>query len=58
MRLRLRLSKFDFEVKYNNGHSNFHADALSRLLTLEETQAKSDDEIPWFLAEEHEDTDD
>ncbi|CDF36784.1 unnamed protein product [Chondrus crispus] len=37
IRWRLRLSEFDFEIKYKKGKANSQADALSRLRTAEET---------------------
>ncbi|CDF40678.1 unnamed protein product [Chondrus crispus] len=43
---RLRLSEFDFEIKYKKGKVNTKADALSRLLTKGETSNDVDEEIP------------
>ena len=55
MRWRLRLSEFDFDVKYKKGSKNSVADCLSRLRTLGETTTEVDDQIPCFnLDEEHE----
>ena len=51
IRWRLRLSEFDFELKYKKGKANSQAEALSRLLTKEETVDEIDDEIPCFMAE-------
>ena len=53
MRWRLRLSEFDFEVKYKKGSSNSVADCLSRLNTLGEAVDEVDDGIPCFALEEH-----
>ena len=49
MRWRLRLSEFDFEVKYKKGRLNTQADALSRLRTDGETTTEIDTDIPCFL---------
>ncbi|CDF40830.1 unnamed protein product [Chondrus crispus] len=38
IRWRLRLSEFDFEIKYKKGKANSQADALSRLRTAGETE--------------------
>ncbi len=51
MRWRLRLSEFDFEVRYKKGKANSQADALSRLATLGETVVPVDEEIPCFTAD-------
>ncbi|CDF40870.1 unnamed protein product [Chondrus crispus] len=51
IRWRLRLSKFDFEIKYKKGKANSQADALSRLRTAGETVDEIDDAIPCFMAE-------
>ncbi|CDF34164.1 unnamed protein product [Chondrus crispus] len=51
IRWRLRLSEFDFEIKYKKGKANSQADALSRLRTAGETVEEIDDEIPCFMAE-------
>ena len=51
IRWRLRLSEFDFKIKYKNGKANSQAYALSRLLTEGETVDAIDDEIPCFMAE-------
>ncbi len=51
MRWRLRLSEFDFEVRYKKGKVNSQADALSRLATLGETVVPVDEEIPCFTAD-------
>ncbi|CDF38384.1 unnamed protein product [Chondrus crispus] len=48
---RLRLSEFDFEIKYKRGKANSQADALSRLRTAGETVHEIDDEIPCFMSE-------
>ncbi|CDF36419.1 unnamed protein product [Chondrus crispus] len=56
IRWRLRLSEFDFEIKYKKGKANNQADALSRLRTAGETVDEIDDEIPCFMAEPAEDT--
>ena len=52
MRWRLRLSEFDFEVKYKKGSTNSVADCLSRLSTRGETVTEIDDEIPCFVLDE------
>ncbi|CDF36773.1 unnamed protein product [Chondrus crispus] len=46
IRWRLRLSEFDFEIKYKKGKANSQADALSRLLTQGGTVDEISDEIP------------
>ncbi len=51
MRWGLRLSKFDFEVRYQKGKANSQADALSRLATLGETVLPVDEEIPCFTTD-------
>ena len=51
-RWRLRLSEFDFEVKYKKGKLNTHADALSRLQTSGGTTIQVDEEIPCFSVQE------
>ena len=58
IRWMLRLSEFDFEIKYKNGKANIQADALSRLLTEGETVDEIDDEIPCFIAEPADATED
>ena len=58
IRWRLRLSEFDFEIKYKKGKANSQADALSRLLTEGETIDAIDDEIPCFMAESADATED
>jgi len=50
-RWRLRLSEFDFEVKYRPGVKNVVPDALSRLTTAGVDQTPLDEEIPTLLAE-------
>ena len=52
MRWRLRLSEFDFTVKYKKGAANTQADALSRLPTTGYTQVDVDEEIPCLQAEQ------
>ncbi|CDF35613.1 unnamed protein product [Chondrus crispus] len=56
IRWRLRLSEFDFEIKYKKGKANSQADALSRLQTAGETVDEIDDEILCFMAEPAEGT--
>ena len=51
IRWRLRLSEFDFQIKYKKGNANSQTDAFSRLLTEGETVDAIDDEIPCFMAE-------
>ena len=51
MRWRLRLSEFDFTVKYKKGTSNSVADCLSRLGSRGSTTDEVDDEIPCFALE-------
>ena len=51
IRWRLRLSEFDFEIKYKKGKANSQADAMSRLLTEGETVDAIDNGIPCFMAE-------
>ena len=58
IRWRLRLSEFDFEIKSKKGKANSQADALSRLLTKGETVDEIDDEIPCFMAEPADATED
>ncbi len=53
MRWRLRLSEYDFQVMYKQGHLNTQADALSRLHTLAETVHEDWDEIPAFTVIEY-----
>lgn len=49
MRWRLRLSEFDFEIRYKNGVGNTQADALSRLRTLSIAAADPDNtDVPSF----------
>ena len=48
MRWRLRLSEFDFEVKYKLGLINTQADAMSRLASTGSTTTPIDEEIPVF----------
>ena len=51
-RWRLRLSEFEFEIKYKKGTKNTQADALSRLPTDSETVFDPDaDVVPVYLAE-------
>ena len=52
MRWLLRLSEFNFEVRYKKGKLNTQADALSRLLTLGETMEELDEYLPWFVIED------
>ena len=42
VRWALRLSEFDFEIKYRKGSSNSNADALSRLPTADETDDRDE----------------
>ena len=58
IRWRLRLSEFDFEIKYKKGNANSQADALSRLLTEGETVDEIDGDIPCFMAEPADATED
>ena len=51
MRKRLRLSEFDFEVKYRKEKLITQAVDLSRLMTLGETCMQIDDDIPCFTCE-------
>ena len=51
VRWRLRLSEFDFEVRYKKGKLNNQADALSRLRTLGETEVDIDENVPCFIIE-------
>ena len=48
MRWRLRLSEFDFEIKYRPGRVHQVPDALSRLITPGSDPKPVDDEIPTF----------
>ena len=51
-RWRLRLSEFNFSIKYKKGADNHHADALSRLLTGAPTvNDDENDVIPTFMIE-------
>ena len=50
MRWRLRISEFDFSVKYKKGTANTQADALSRLPTTGGTTVEVDEEIPCYIA--------
>ena len=52
MRWRLRLSEFDFEVRYKKGKLNTQADALSRLQSLGETTEELDQDLPCFVIED------
>ena len=52
LRWRLRLSEFDFEIKYNKGKLNNQADALSRLRTLGETEVDIDEDVPCYVIED------
>jgi len=52
MRWRLRLSEFDFDVRYKKGTKNSVADCLSRLRTLGDTVTEIDDQIPCFHLDE------
>ena len=58
IRWRLRLSEFNFEIKYKKGKDNTRADALSRSLTKVETLDDVDEEIPCFMGEQAEDKED
>jgi len=49
LRWRLRLAKFDFEVKYKKGANHDLPDALSRIPTTGLDQEELDDAIPCFL---------
>lgn len=51
MRWRLRLGKFDFDLKYEKGHLNTQAYALSRLRILGETVIPIGEEISCLLLE-------
>ena len=51
MRWRLRLSEFNFVVKYKKGLLNTQADALSRLRTSGDTTVDVDDEIPCYTVD-------
>ena len=53
MRWRLRLSEFDYEVRYKKGLLNTQADALSRLSTLVETELELEVDLPCFCADEY-----
>ena len=57
LRWRLRLAEFDFEIKYKLGKLNTQADALSRLATDSEAAHEDMEDIPCFLAAEHEEAD-
>ena len=52
MRWRLRLSEFDFDVRYKKGTLNTQADALSRLGTSGEAEPADTLDIPCFLVED------
>ena len=51
MRWRLRLSEFDFVVKYKKGVANTQADALSRLPSSGHTTVEVEEDIPCYTAE-------
>ena len=52
MRWCLRLSEFDFEIRYKKGKLNTQADALSRLQTLGETTEELDEYLPCFVIQD------
>ena len=59
LRWRLRLCEFHFVINYAKGSTHVHADALSRLQTLGETETDVDDDLPCLTIEapeEHEET--
>jgi RNase H-like domain found in reverse transcriptase len=51
-RWRIRLSEYDFEVKYKPGRCHQMADAMSRLPTEAYDESCIDDDIPCFALEE------
>ena len=51
IRWRLRLSEFDFEVKFKKGKANTQTDALYRLIVDGETVPDENDYIPAFNIE-------
>ena len=52
IRWHLRLSEFDFEVKFKKAKANIQADALSQLITDSETVSDDNDDIPAFNIEQ------